>query len=141
VAKGERQSLKARHGGHFLDAIDEKRGSGVAQDEDKRRRRSWKAEVQRTVHDVKREFAALHGLADFAKRRLGNVLGRSGESVDAADLLHGSGGKSKQLAAYAKEYDLLSARGVRFWGRGQAHHLTPTGVALQMPITRFSMAA
>src|SRR5258708_22857081 len=93
------------------------------------------------VHDVHGIFAATHDVLYFAQARVRNLLDGAGEAVDAANFLHGSRRDGEYLAADAKENDLLGARSGRLDWRIGAHYLTPTGVDLQMPITRFSMAA
>ena len=67
VAEGLGQRLEARHGGHFLDAVDEKSGARAAQDENESGGRRRQTEMQGAVDDVERVFAALHDVANFAK--------------------------------------------------------------------------
>ena len=94
----------------------------------KRAGEGWQAEMHGAVHDVKSVFAALHDVADLAEAGLRDFLCGAGKSVHAADFLHRSGGDGKELAADAKQNDLLGANGWRVCGSGEAHYLAPTGV-------------
>jgi hypothetical protein len=140
VAKRLRKGLEAGHAGHFLDTVYQESGARPTQDEDQRGVRRREAEVEGAVDDIERMLAALNYVADFTDLGTGNFPRGTGERVDATDFLNRRGGNGKQVPADTKQDDLLRAErlGLR-WSR--AHYFTPTGVALQMPITRFSITA
>jgi hypothetical protein len=141
VTEGKRKRLKASHGGHFLDAIDEESRSGATQNENERGRRGRQTEMHRAVYDVERLFGAVNDMLHFAKVGLSDFASGSREAVHAANFLNARGGNGEELSADAKENDLLGTRRGSFCGRWEAHYFAPTGAVRQMPMTRFSMAA
>src|SRR4029077_4836937 len=130
VAKGQRERLQAGHAGHFLDAVDQQGGARTPQHENESGWRRRQAKVHGGVYDVYGIFTATHDVLHFAQAGLRNLLRCAGETVHAANFLHGSGRDGKKLAADAEQDDLLSARGGSLDWKIGAHYLTPTGVAL-----------
>ena len=100
-----------------------------------------KPKVEGSVDDVKVQIAAMNGVADFRQAGFVDVDGGAGEAVYAADFLNGRGRNSKELIAGAEKNNLLRASGSDFLWGGHAHQRAPTGVALLIARTRFSMAA
>src|SRR5262249_25089754 len=136
---GER--LQAGHGRHFLDTVDQERSTSAAQKEDQSSRLRLQAEMQSSGDDVKGAIPAADAVTDFADGAIAKLLCHTGDVVDTAHFLNGSGRNRKGLAANTKKNDLFRARLRRVGDGTGLHQRTPARVARLSARTRFSTAA
>src|SRR5690242_6420729 len=107
MTKRKRQSLQSRHGGHFLDAVDEQGRARIAQHKRKNSIGRRKAKMRSAAYEKQGIGAAPHELADFVDARRADFVSAAREAVRAAHFLNRRGRQREELFANAKKNDLL----------------------------------